>query len=89
MTEGNPLDRKRNVIYHTALVGGFALLASTLLSLGDIITRDTIALRRADDLKSLLGQVIPAESHDNNLLTDTLNFASFHSWGWVRGQIHS
>ncbi len=75
MSKAKPLDRKRSVIYHTALVGGFALLASTLLSLGDFITKDEIAMRRADDLKSLLEQVIPPETHDNDLLTDTMNFA--------------
>jgi electron transport complex protein RnfG len=74
MAEGTPLNIKRSVFYHTALVGGFALLASTLLSLGDLITKDAIARRRADDLKNLLEQVIPPQSHDNDLLSDTVTF---------------
>lgn len=74
MAEGMPLDPKHSVFYHTALVGGFALLASTLLSLGDLITKDEIALRREDDLKNLLEQVIPPQSHDNDLLSDTVTF---------------
>jgi electron transport complex protein RnfG len=74
MAEGTPLNLKRSVFYHTALVGGFALLASTLLSLGDLITKDEIARRRADDLKNLLEQVIPSQSHDNDLLSDTVTF---------------
>jgi electron transport complex protein RnfG len=76
MTERTPLGLKRSVYYHTALVGGFALLASTLLSLGDLITKDAIARRRADDLKSLLEQVIPPQYHDNDLLSDTVTFPS-------------
>jgi electron transport complex protein RnfG len=66
------VERKHKIYYLTALVGGFSLLASTLLSLGDFITKDDIALRRADDLKTSLGQVIPPEFHDNDLLTDIL-----------------
>lgn len=66
--------RKQGVLYHATLVGGFALLASTMLSLGDFITKDAITSRRADDLRNLLEQVIPPDTHDNNLLTDTMNF---------------
>ena len=75
MTKNKPLDRPHSIIYLTALVGGFALLASTLLSLGDFVTKNEIALRRADDLKALLEQVIPPGTYDNELLNDTVNFA--------------
>ena len=75
MTRAEPSDRKRGVMYHTTLVGGFALLASTMLSLGDLLSKDEIALRRADDLKNLLQQVIPSDTHDNDLLTDTMHIA--------------
>ena len=76
MTEDRSVERKSNVVYLTALVGGFALLCSTLLSLGDLLTKDEIALRRADDLKRLLAQVVPPQTHDNDLSSDTVRFTS-------------
>ena len=66
MNKNKSRERKHQVFYLTALVGGFSLLASALLSLGDLITRDEIALRRAEDLKSSLEQVIPPELHNND-----------------------
>lgn len=74
MMESKSVQRKSRLVYLTALVGGFALLSSSLLSLGDLITKDTIALRRAEDLKRLLAQVVPPETHDNDLLNDTIRF---------------
>jgi electron transport complex protein RnfG len=74
MSTDKSSDRKQGVLYHAALVGGFALLASTMLSMGNFFTKDAIALRREDDLRNLLEQVIPPDIHDNNLLSDTTNF---------------
>ncbi len=75
MTESKSAERKSSIGYLTALVGGFALVSSTLLTLGDLVTKDVIALRRAEDLKSVLAQVVPPETHDNELLSDTYKFA--------------
>ena len=57
---------------HALLLGGFALLATVLLALGDRLTRPSIALRRAEDLQRSLAQVIPPELHDNDLLATTV-----------------
>jgi len=58
--------------YQGALLGGFAMLATTLLVMGNVATYDTIEMRKADDLRDSLSQVIPAALHDNNLLDDML-----------------
>jgi electron transport complex protein RnfG len=66
-----PSYRKR-VGYQTMLLGGMATLVSALLVLGDLRTRDDIAMRHAEDLRASLSQVLPQTYHDNDLLTDTL-----------------
>jgi electron transport complex protein RnfG len=58
---------------HALLLGGFALLATVILALGDRLTRPSIALRRSEDLQRSLAQVIPPDLHDNDLLADTVN----------------
>ena len=70
-TPVEPTYRKR-VGYQGGLLGGFATLAAAALVMGNVATRDTIELRKAEDLQHSLGQVIPADIHDNNLLDDTL-----------------
>lgn len=69
--ERDPSYRRRTG-YQAALLGGMALLASAVLVLGEVSTRDAIAERRAEDLKASLAQVIPPELHDNDLLADTV-----------------
>jgi electron transport complex protein RnfG len=54
------------------LLGGMATLASAILVLGDVETRDDIAMRQAEDLKASLSQVLPDEIHDNDLLSDVI-----------------
>lgn len=66
-----PSYRKRTA-YHAMLLGGMATLASAVLVLGDLETRDDIALRHAEDLKASLSQVLPDAVHDNDLLSDVL-----------------
>ncbi|SDX52171.1 RnfABCDGE type electron transport complex subunit G [Thiocapsa roseopersicina] len=66
-----PSYRKR-IGYQAGLLGGFTLIAAALLVMGDIATRDTIALRKAEDLKASLAEVIPPAIHDNDLLADPL-----------------
>ncbi len=70
-TVAQPSYRKR-IGYQAGLLGGFTLIAAALLVMGDIATRDTIALRKAEDLKASLAQVIPPAIHDNDLLADPL-----------------
>jgi Na+-translocating ferredoxin:NAD+ oxidoreductase subunit G len=74
-TVANPTYRSR-VGYQAGLLGGFAMVAAALLVMGDIATRDAIAERQAEDLLASLSQVIPAASHDNDLLADTLTLPS-------------
>jgi electron transport complex protein RnfG len=70
-TVAQPSYRKR-IGYQAGLLGGFTLIAAALLVMGDIATRDTIALRKAEDLKASLAEVIPPAIHDNDLLADPL-----------------
>lgn len=67
-----PSYRKRTA-YQAMLLGGMATLASAVLVLGDLETRDTIALRTAEDLKASLSQVVPDAVHDNDLLSDVIS----------------
>jgi len=73
MTQGvvTPSYRKR-LGYHSGLLGGMGLLASVVLVISDIETRDAIANAEAADKKASLQQVIPQELYDNDLLQDTL-----------------
>jgi electron transport complex protein RnfG len=63
---------RRRVGYQAALLGGMAMFASAALVLGDLRTRDDIALRQSEDLKRSLEQVIPAGLHDNEPVADSL-----------------
>jgi electron transport complex protein RnfG len=71
----SPAYRKR-IGYQAMLLGGMATLASALLVLGDLETRDDIALRQAEDLKASLSQVLPEALHDNDLLSDVVTLAA-------------
>lgn len=62
--------------YQALLLGAFTLVAAVLLVLGDLLTRDAIAQRRAEDLAASLGQVIPARLHDNDLLASSLRLSA-------------
>lgn len=66
-----PSYRKR-IGYQAMLLGGMATLASAMLVLGDLETRDAIAQRQAEDLKASLSQVLPDALHDNDLLSDVI-----------------
>lgn len=71
-TVSNPSYRQRTG-YHGMLVGGVALMASTLLVMGDQLTSEAIAQRHAEDVQAMLSEVIPPALHDNDLLQDQLN----------------
>ncbi len=70
-TVAEPSYRKR-IGYQAGLLGGFTLIAAALLVMGDLSTRETIALRQAEDLKASLSEVIPPAIHDNDLLAAPL-----------------
>ena len=63
---------KKRIGYQAALLGGFATLASILLVMGNIATKDDIILRQKEDLQLSLAQVMPAERYTNNLLESPL-----------------
>lgn len=63
---------KTRISYQTLLLAGFALLAGALLVVADINTRDVIELRRQEDLKASLAQVIPENLYDNDLVQSTV-----------------
>lgn len=73
-----PSFRKRPA-YHAMLLAGIAMITTAFLSIGDVTTRDTIALRLAEDLKNSLSEVIPPELHDNNLLEDKITLKAGQS----------
>lgn len=63
---------KTRISYQSLLLAGFALLASALLGLADLNTRDVIKLRLEEDLLASLAEVIPQALFDNNLLEDAV-----------------
>jgi len=63
---------KTRISYQSLLLAGFALVASALLGLADLNTRDVIKLRLEEDLRTSLAEVIPQPVFDNNLLKDTV-----------------
>lgn len=65
---------RKTVVFQAILLGTFTLLATALLSISDIGTRDTIKLRVEEDLKASIAQVIPNDLHDNDLLKSTVLF---------------
>ena len=65
-------DWREHISYQALLLGGFSLLAAALLTFGDLVTREPIAARRAEDLQASLSQVLPATIHDNDLLAAPL-----------------
>lgn len=61
--------------YSTYLLAAAGLVASLVLGLGDLSTKGTIHERQKDDLLATLGQVIPDDIHDNDLLSDVIEVA--------------
>lgn len=62
---------RETVTYQAILLGGSTLVATTLLSFGNLLTKDEIALRLEEDLKASIAQVVPSELYDNDLLRST------------------
>ena len=63
---------RKSVIFQAILLGVFTLGATSMLSTSDLETRDDIKLRAEEDLKASIGQVVPDNLHDNDLLKSTL-----------------
>lgn len=63
---------------HGMILGAFCLGFGSVLALTDSITVDDIAARAIEDRQNSLGQVIPDEIHDNNLVADTLAIKNDH-----------
>ncbi|MCB1943252.1 MAG: electron transport complex subunit RsxG [Candidatus Accumulibacter sp.] len=63
---------REKVVYQPLLLGGFALLASGALAWMSKATGDAIVAAEAADLRTSLGEVLPAGFADNDLLGDTL-----------------
>ena len=59
---------RTTVSYQAILLGISTLVATTLLSLGDLATRDAIAMRLEEDLKASISQAVPQGLYDNDLL---------------------
>lgn len=66
---------RKTVTYQALLLGGSTLIATTLLSFGDLATRDAIAMRQKEDLIASISQVVPADIYDNDLLASTISVA--------------
>ncbi len=58
--------------YQTGALALMALVVSAALAVADRGTREAIALRKAEDLKALLTQVIPSQLYDADLLDDAV-----------------
>lgn len=63
---------QQNISYQAVLLGGFTLLATVLLVAGNMLTKDVIELRQKEDLLASLGQVVPEQYYDNDLLSSPI-----------------
>lgn len=63
---------RKSVTYQAILLGGSTLVATTILSFGNLATKNEIALRLEEDLKASISQVVAAELYDNDLLASTV-----------------
>jgi electron transport complex protein RnfG len=66
---------RERLVFHAAMLGAVALLASAALAIGNRFTATDIALRHAEDTRASLQQVIPAAVHDNDMLKHTVDVA--------------
>lgn len=63
---------RETVTFQAILLGASTLVAATLLSFGNLATKDEIALRLEEDLKASIAQVMPPELYENDLLKSAL-----------------
>jgi len=67
----NPSFRERPA-HHAMLLGGMAAITSSMLVLGNLRTAPDIEMRRIEDIKLSLNQVIDPGLHNNDMLKDRL-----------------
>ncbi|WP_455204715.1 electron transport complex subunit RsxG [Kaarinaea lacus] len=63
---------QKRTAYHAMLLGGIAMTTSALIVIGNKQTRADIELRKIEDMKNSLAQVIHPDIHTNDLLHDVL-----------------
>ncbi|RCX31983.1 electron transport complex subunit RsxG [Thioalbus denitrificans] len=73
MTETVLSGWRSRIPYQSGLLGLVSTLAAALLVGANLVTREPIAQREAEDLRASLAQVVPEAIHDNNLLEDTVD----------------
>lgn len=59
---------RERISYQAMLLGGFSFVATLLLVLGNLATSEAIDERMREDLRASLGQVIPSDIYNNDLL---------------------
>jgi electron transport complex protein RnfG len=64
--------KKPKMLIHGVILGLFCFGFGLVLAITDQVTAEDIGLRAVEDRKASLGQVIPEEIHDNNLVKDVL-----------------
>ena len=69
---GNTPKKLDHPLKHAGILGGFCLGFGALLAATYVVTADAIRERGDDDKRVSLDQVLPATTHDNNPLADTL-----------------
>lgn len=62
----------RSMGFNGALLAGFALLTALILASVNELTRAPIAQAERDSAQRALLEILPADSHDNSLIEDTL-----------------
>lgn len=72
MSSGDTTALRDRISYQALLLGGFSLVATALLVVGNLVTRDDIALRLKEDLQGSLAQVVPDVLYDNDILANPL-----------------
>lgn len=64
--------KQSRTLIHGLILGVFCLGFGTILAITNSATVDDIAARAMEDRQNSLGQVIPNEIHDNNVVQNTL-----------------
>ena len=67
-----------NAMKHGLILGAFCLGFGILIALTDRVTVDEIAARAMEDKINSLSQVLPAELHDNNPISDAITLKDEH-----------
>lgn len=62
----------KRMLIHAPILAAFCLGFGILLALSNLVTHDAIAMRAIEDRQESLGQVIPADIHDNNPVLDAI-----------------